>query len=214
MARQPVDHRHARAERNVQAICRAVERLLERGSQVTFAAVASESGLSRVTVYEHFKTRQQLLEAALVRGVRAAAEAITAAEPEKGDPFLALDRVINVAWPILDHASTMAKATAEQLSASRRQQLHAPAFAPIHRLVERGQRERVFRSDVPATWLVACSYALIHAAADEVRERRLLAAAAPKVLTGSLHDLFRRVETAPTGRKPASAERGSRARCQ
>lgn len=201
MARQPGDHRRARAERNVEAICQAVQRLLERGNQITFTAVASESGLSRVTVYEHFETRRRLLEAALAHHVRAAAEALQAAEPERGDPFLALDRVISVAWPILERASTMVKATAEQLPAARRQQLHAPAFAPIHRLVERGQREGVFRSDVPAEWLVACSYALIHAAADEVRERRLSAAIAPTVLIGSLHDLFRGDRTASLRRR-------------
>jgi AcrR family transcriptional regulator len=203
MAREPADHRRATAERNIEAICDAVQRLLERGSQISFTAVASESRLSRVTVYEHFKNRQRLLEAALAHAVRGAAEALQAAEPERGDPFRALDRVINVAWRHLERAGAMVKATAEQLPAARRQQLHGPAFAPVHRLVVRGQGEGVFRSDVPAGWLVACSYALIHAAADEVREGRLATAVAPKVLTGSLHDLFRGGRTAsPSKSRP------------
>jgi len=186
----------------VEAICHAVQRLLQGGRQVSFAAVASESGLSRVTVYEHFKTRQRLLEAALAHAVRGAGEAVVAAEPDKGDPLLALDRVITVAWQHLERVSAMVKATAEQIPAARRQQLHAPAFAPVHRLVERGQRQGVFRSDVPASWLVACCYALIHAAADEVREHRLSAAVAPKVLTDGLHDLFRGDHQAPLRKGP------------
>jgi TetR/AcrR family transcriptional repressor of mexCD-oprJ operon len=60
----------------------------------------------------------------------------------------------------------------------------------VWRLVERGRREGAFRTDVPGEWLLACSYALVHAAADEVRAGRLDAASAPGVLSVSLRDLF------------------------
>jgi AcrR family transcriptional regulator len=181
----------ATAERNIDAICDAAVRLLERGAQASIAAVATEAQLSRVTVYAHFPTRQLLLEAVLDRSARAGAEAIEAAQPDSGEAFAALDRVISVGWRVLDRASAIARATAEELSSKRRHRLHAPVLAPIQRLVERGRREGTFRTDVSAEWLVACSYALIHAAADEVRAGRLDAASAPNVLAVSLHDLFK-----------------------
>ena len=64
------DHRRAVAERNVEAILDAAERLLERRLQATISAVAAEAQLSRVTVYAHFPTREQLLEAVAERAVR------------------------------------------------------------------------------------------------------------------------------------------------
>jgi AcrR family transcriptional regulator len=198
-------HGRATAERNIDAICDAAVRLLERGAQASIAAVASESQLSRVTVYAHFPTRQRLLEAVLDRSVRAGAEALEAAQPESGDPVAALDRVVSVGWRVLDHAAAIARATAEELSSKRRHRLHAPVLAPIQRLVERGRREGAFRTDVSAEWLVACSYALIHAAADEVRAGRLDAASAPNVLAVSLHDLFR-------ARSPSASSASSRRR--
>jgi TetR/AcrR family transcriptional regulator, mexCD-oprJ operon repressor len=189
--RREVGHRgRATAERNIDAICDAAVRLLERGAQASIAAVAIEAQLSRVTVYAHFPTRQLLLEAVLHRSVRAGAEALEAAQPESGEAFEALDRVIGVGWRVLDHAAAIARATAEELPSKHRHRLHGPVLAPIQRLVERGRREGSFRTDVSAEWLVACSYALIHAAADEVRAGRLDAASAPNVLAISLHDLF------------------------
>jgi TetR/AcrR family transcriptional repressor of mexCD-oprJ operon len=164
--------------------------LLERGSQATIAAVATEAAVSRVTVYAHFPTREKLLEAVLDRALRHAATVMEAAQLDTGPPIEALNRLIAVGWQLLDRFSGMARATAEELSSQRRRQLHEPGLAPLRRLFERGQREGAFRSDVPVDWLVACSYALVHAAVDEVGAGRLDAASAPTVLSASLHDLL------------------------
>jgi TetR/AcrR family transcriptional regulator, mexCD-oprJ operon repressor len=72
MAEPATDHRRAIAERNVEAILDAAEQLLERRSQATIAAVAKEAGVSRVTVYAHFATREKLLEAIVERAVERA----------------------------------------------------------------------------------------------------------------------------------------------
>ncbi len=143
-----------------------------------------------MTVYAHFPTLQHLLEALLERSVRAAATTMAAAKPDSGPPDEALDRLLSVGWQALARASALARVTSEQLSADKRRKLHEPAFAHVYRLIERCQRGRVFRGDVPAEWLVACSYALMHAAADDVRAGRLDAASAPKLLRASLHRLI------------------------
>jgi len=184
------DYWSATAARNIEAICDAAERLLERGSQVTITAVASEARLSRVTVYAHFSNRQRLLEGVAARAVQAAASALEAADPDGGSADEALERMVALGWQALERATALAKATAEQLPPASRRDLHAPALAQAYRLIERGQREGVFRDDLPVEWLVACSYALMHAAAEEVRSSRLDAASAPAVLTGSLKSLF------------------------
>ena len=54
VATEPVDHRRATAERNVEAILDAAESLLGDGEATSIAAVAGRAGVSRVTVYAHF----------------------------------------------------------------------------------------------------------------------------------------------------------------
>jgi len=57
------DRRRAIADRNVQAILDAAEELLRNHAPVTLAAVATQSGVSQVTVYAHLATGEALLEA-------------------------------------------------------------------------------------------------------------------------------------------------------
>jgi TetR/AcrR family transcriptional regulator, mexCD-oprJ operon repressor len=190
VSRQAPDHQRAIAERNVEAILDAAERLMHRGEQPTIAAVAAEAAVSRVTVYAHFATREQLLEAALGRAVRHAASIFHVADVDAGSPVEALDRLLAAGWRMLERSSALARATASQLSSERRRHLHEPGLAPLRRLFERGQREGAFRSDVPVDWLLACTYALVHAAVDEVNAGRLPAATASRVLSASLHDLI------------------------
>ena len=91
------DHRRATAERNVAAILDGAEALLARGAAASTTAVATEAGVSRVTVYAHFPTREALLEAVAERAVAQATVALESAQLEDGTALEALDRLIAVA---------------------------------------------------------------------------------------------------------------------
>lgn len=184
------DHRQAVAARNIAAILDAVERLLERGVPATTSAVAAEAGLSRVTVYAHFPTREHLLTAVNERAVRMVTVEAEAARLDEGSAADALDRVVALSWRVLDRSQALARATAAQVSPDVRRRLHEPALIGIRRLVERGRAQGCFRSDLPTEWLVASFFALIHAASEEVRAGRLEPSAAPEVLRTTLRDLF------------------------
>jgi TetR/AcrR family transcriptional regulator, mexCD-oprJ operon repressor len=190
MTQPAVDHRRATAERNIEAILDAVERLLERGSQATILGVAAEAGVSRVTVYAHFATREQLLEAVVERAVERTAEALEAVEPERGPPLEALGRVIDVGWRDLDRNNAIAQAAGEQLTAEALRRAHEAAHRRLRKLVDRGRRSGDFRTDVPAAWLVTAFHALIHAAGNDVRAGRMRAGAALEALRLTMHDLF------------------------
>jgi hypothetical protein len=65
MARPAIDHRRATAERNLEAIPDATERLLARHAPVSISAVATtEGGLSSPTVYAHFTMLETVVERA------------------------------------------------------------------------------------------------------------------------------------------------------
>jgi TetR/AcrR family transcriptional repressor of mexCD-oprJ operon len=184
------DHRRATAERNIDAILDAVESLLQRGSQVSVTAVATEAAVSRPTVYAHFPSIEDLFMAAMRRAVTRARGALEAAEPEQGSPGEALARVIKAGWEELDRNSAIAQATSEHLPPAEVMQTHDTVLAPVRGLIERGRREGAFRTDVPTHWLVTAFFALLHAHGDEVRAGRLKASAAPKVLTATIGDMF------------------------
>src|SRR4051794_41881458 len=75
------DHRRATAERNVEKILDAAAGLLARGAAASTSAVAAAAGVSRVTVYSHFATREALLEAGAERAVLPAPRPPAAARP-------------------------------------------------------------------------------------------------------------------------------------
>jgi TetR/AcrR family transcriptional repressor of mexCD-oprJ operon len=184
------DHRRATAERNIEAILDAVERLLERGSPASIVAVANEAGVSRVTVYAHFATREQLLEAVVERTVKRTSKALDEVEPEEGAPLEALARVIDVGWRDLDRNNAIAQAASEQLTAEAHKRTHQAAHRRLRKLIDRGRRSGDFRTDVPAEWLVTAFHALIHAAGDDVRAGRIRASAALKAIHVTMHDVF------------------------
>ena len=184
------DHRRATAERNVAAILDAAESLLARGAAASTSAVAAEAGVSRVTVYAHFPTREALLEAVVERVVGHATAAIAAVGIHRGPPDEALDRLIAAAWGEIDRNRAVATAASEQLSPAALARSHAALHEPITALVERGQAEGAFRADLPPGWLVSSYFALMHACGEDVRAGRLDADAAVPVLQATLRGAF------------------------
>jgi AcrR family transcriptional regulator len=190
MGTPSTDHRRATAERNVEAILDAAEGLLARRAQASISAVAKEAGVSRVTVYSHFPTREELLEAVVARVTRAATASIEEARPAEGNPTEALERVITVAWEELERREAIRQATAEELSPEAVWRAHQSVVQSMRRLIERGRRQGAFRTDLPVQWLLVSVLALMHAAADEVREGRLKPGAAKAAVRTTIVELF------------------------
>jgi TetR/AcrR family transcriptional repressor of mexCD-oprJ operon len=186
------DHRRATAERNVEAILDATEALLARGAAASTSAVAAQAGVSRVTVYAHFATREVLLEAVVERVVRRATAAIAAARIETGAPLEALERLVAAAWGELERNRVVAQAASEQLSPAALTRSHEALHEPIAALIRRGQDEGAFRDDLPAGWLVASYFALMHACGEEVRAGRLPEGDAVRTLQATLRGIFER----------------------
>jgi AcrR family transcriptional regulator len=178
MGQPAEDHRRVTAERNVATILDATERLLQQRTSLSIAAVAAESGLSRVTVYAHFAGLPELVETVVERTVRHASAAIDAAEPDVGPADAALDRVLAAAWTELDRQGAMARASGEHVPSERLRASHHALLSRLQQLIERGQREGVFRADLANDWLVSAFYALLHAAGDDVRAERSTSAQA------------------------------------
>lgn len=187
---QPTDLRQATAERNVQAILDGAERLLGRGQSASISAVASEAGVSRVTVYAHFPDRKAVLEAVVERSVEQVSAVLEAADLSSGSPLDALRRLVTVGWEQLGHHSAIRRASAAELSGEGMRRTHGSARNVVDDLVQRGRDDGSFRDDVPAAWLTTSLLALMHAGADQVRAGVLDANTALEALLVTVTDLF------------------------
>jgi TetR/AcrR family transcriptional repressor of mexCD-oprJ operon len=199
------DHRRAVADSNVEAILDATERVLGRQASPNIAVIAGEAGVSRVTVYAHFKSLPDVIAAVVERATRSAGAAIAAAHLEDGPAPEALDRMIEAGWHALESEVAVARAAATHLPPDRLRGAHESVLVPVRRLVDRGRGEGAFRTDLPAAWLVTTFYALLHAAADDVRAGHLTADEGLAAFGASVRELLAARRSPHFEGKPAQA---------
>jgi AcrR family transcriptional regulator len=176
--------------RNRDAVLDAAVRLLSDDSRASMADIAAAAGISRVTMYGHFSSRQELIEAVLVRTIDRS-EAELAAVDLDGDALDALERLVKRSWRIVDTFHRLLGVAEEALTNERVMAHHTEPMARIGGLIERGQRDGTIRGDLDVAWLTTCFTAILHAAAGEVRAGRLDELDADRVVTASILSLMR-----------------------
>lgn len=185
--------RRADAERNIAAILDAALRCFGEDPQATMADIARAAGVGRVTLYAHFSSREDLLEAALDRALAEVAAASATVDADASAELAAdavLRRYIRSSWWVLDRHRQLFAVAERSLPPQRLRERHAPALGDFDGLIARGQAEGVFRTDLPAGWLVTVIYSLFHAAAEDVNVGRLRREEAADVLEASLLPLL------------------------
>jgi TetR/AcrR family transcriptional repressor of mexCD-oprJ operon len=165
--------RRADAERNISAITKAALEALAGDPDVSMAGIARRAGVVRATIYMHFPTREALLDAVMEHATAQVAEATRQAEPERGEPKEALERVLLATWRQLSQFHNILQININRLSAKELHRRHLPITTQIVPLLERGQADGVFRSDVSALWLIAVVRAIVHVASTELQAGRL-----------------------------------------
>jgi AcrR family transcriptional regulator len=162
----------ADARRSVARILDAAVDALASDPEASMAAIARRAGVVRATIYVHFPTREALIAAITERALGEVSAAIESAEPTRGEPAEALERVITAAWRGLGRYHALVEINTRLASADLRA-LHAPVLDVLVPLIERGQRAGAFRADVPAAWHLGTLLALIHAASGELSAGRI-----------------------------------------
>ncbi len=205
--------RRADAERNTTTIVDAGLDCFLADPQASMAAVARAAGVSRVTLYSHFPTREALLDAALDRAVDEAAATLEAldgeggvagAGAEAGGVEEALGLLIRSSWRLLDRHSAVFAAASAALPPERLRERHDRILAPVRRLIGRGRESGELRADLSADWLVTVVYSLVHAAAAEVQAGRMAPDEAPEILTATVLAAVTACPATP-GRPPGPA---------
>src|SRR6188472_499499 len=165
--------RRADAERSVAAILDAGLEALASDPDSSMSEIAGRAGVVRATIYVHFPTRTALLDAVMEHAVDQVVEAMKRAEPARGQPAEALERVLLATWRELARFHGLLALNTARLSAEELHRRHVPMLDQLEPLIERGQREGVFRSDLPIAWHLAVIRAIVHAASASIEGGRL-----------------------------------------
>jgi AcrR family transcriptional regulator len=165
--------RRADAERSVAAILDAGLEALASDPDTSMSEVARRAGVVRATIYVHFPTRTALLDAVMEHAVDQVVDAMKRAEPARGRPAEALERVLLATWRQLARFHGLLALNTARLSAEELHRRHVPMLDQLEPLIERGQREGVFRSDLPIAWHLAVIRAIVHAASASIQGGRL-----------------------------------------
>ncbi|MBF6212349.1 TetR/AcrR family transcriptional regulator [Nocardia puris] len=189
ISRPQAPNQRADARRNREAILDAAITCLGRDPDTSVAAIAREARVGRVTLYGHFPTRADLVDAALVAALEQGDAALTGVDLS-GDPQRALERLIESSWQLVERSRALLVAAQKTLPPGRIRALHAKPAERVLGLLIRGQAEGVFRTDLPATWLVGTLHSVMHGAAEEVNAGRVASADAAHYITATVLPAF------------------------
>jgi AcrR family transcriptional regulator len=165
--------RRADAERSIARILDAAVDALGVDPDVSMSAIAKRAGVVRATIYVHFPTREALLEAVTDRAFGEVGAGIASAEPERGDPADALGRVVAATWQTLGRYHALIAINTGAQTHEELHHRHGTVLGKLLPLIERGQADGPFRTDVPAAWHLSMVMALIHAGSAELRAGRV-----------------------------------------
>jgi TetR/AcrR family transcriptional repressor of mexCD-oprJ operon len=188
-ARPKTGQRRADAVRNVERILEAAIECLSDRPGATMADIAKAAGLGRVTLYGHFASRAELLEAVLTRIIDQG-ESLLNDVPLEGNPLDALDALIASSWRLVDQSKSIITAAESELSADRIRDLHDNPAARVEALIKRGRADGSIRTDMPTSWQVAVLHQILHGAGAEVASGRLDARDAPELISNTVHSMF------------------------
>jgi TetR/AcrR family transcriptional repressor of mexCD-oprJ operon len=161
------------ADRSVAAILAAALDALAGDPDASMAEIARRAGVVRATIYVHFPSRESLLDTVMEHAVAEVAQATSDAEPQRGEPKEALERVLRATWQKLDRFQALLAINTSRLSPEELHRRHLPVLTQFAPLIERGQEDGAFRSDLPVSWHLAVIRAIAHTASFELQAGRI-----------------------------------------
>ena len=147
--------RRADAERSVAAILDAGLEALASDPDSSMSEIARRAGVVRATIYVHFPTRTALLDAVMEYATAQVVEAMRGAEPQRGEPVEALERVLRATWRQLGQFHGLLAINIARLSAEELHRRHRPMLDQLEPLIERGQETGRLPAGSPGR-LAAC----------------------------------------------------------
>ena len=178
--------RRADAQRSIAAIVDAATLLLGRQPQAGMDDIATAAGVARQTVYAHFGSRQELLDAVVERITGEAVAALDSIDLDEGSAALALRRWLDEAWALLERYPVLLSPAMPAAAPEQELARHGPLTGRLVPLIRRGQRAGEFDRRLSPEWLITAMIALGHAAGQEVAAGRMTTRQAGRAFATSI----------------------------
>ncbi|WP_327287077.1 TetR/AcrR family transcriptional regulator [Streptomyces sp. NBC_01198] len=182
--------RRSDAERSIAAILDAALNCVPSEGDFNMSAIARTAGVSRVTLYSHFPTREALIDAALQRAFAQTHQALTELPLDQGPPQEVLAQLLSSSWQVLEQHRNLYLVASANLPPDRLRAYAELVLDRIERLLARGRADGVFRDDLPLDWLVATVYTLMHLGAEQVGSGRTKADVAGELVSTTILSLL------------------------
>jgi AcrR family transcriptional regulator len=147
--------RRADAARNDEEILKAAMIVLSRDPTAGLNAIAAECGISRVTIFRRYATRDELIAAVRTRAHAELDAAADRADLTSGTAVEALERLIDGLSEVMQHPAPPGRG--RRIGRISRQ---------IETLIARGQTAGEFSSVLPPAWWIAAIVAVLQAATE------------------------------------------------
>jgi AcrR family transcriptional regulator len=178
--------RRADAERNRESVLDHAGRLLAEDPAIGMSEIATAAGIGRATLYRHFPTREELIEAIGARAIDETDEAIAASRLDEGTTEEALHRLVLALLEIGDRYRFLLMQEAQALSEGQFRAHEERLGTPVFALIERGQAAGELSPSLPPSWIANVLGAVILTALQEVAAGRLDPDRAPRIVTDTL----------------------------
>lgn len=143
------------------------------------------AGVSRQTVYAHFKSREVLVSTVIDAITSEAVSEMDAAALDEGPAAEALLRLLDASWRTLQRYPLLLSTLTAAAGTEAKDTRHETVFDHLDQVLKRGQERGEFARDLPTTWLARAIVALGHAAGGEVTTGRITLPDAAEALARS-----------------------------
>ncbi|WP_205879211.1 TetR/AcrR family transcriptional regulator [Mycolicibacterium obuense] len=154
-------------------LLRAAADYLGRRPNATQDEIASAVGVSRATLHRHFSGRAALMAALEELAIREMSEVLAAVRLHEGPADDALRRLVMACEPIAPYLALLYSQSQDDVTACI--EVWDEVDGAISELFLRGQRDGLFRPDLPAAWLTEPFYSLVAATDWSIRAGRVAA---------------------------------------
>jgi AcrR family transcriptional regulator len=171
----------ADARRNRARLLAVTIEVIATDPAASMEKVAAAAGVSRATLYHHFRNRDALMDALTDQSIGEVTLAVAETRSAEGPAAEAMERVLRAAWQVIGRYRGLVIVNQRLQPGALRARL-APALTPIRALIRRGQADGAFDPELPPEWLLNTIIDLIHAASRHVTRGAMNAGAAERAL--------------------------------
>ncbi len=163
----------ADAVRNRERIVETATRVLASNTSASLEEIAGECGLTRVTLYRHFRTREALVNAVYARALDSLEEALAAASLEDETTGHGMQLVVEALFAVADRQTILVAGPSADYGDPALSRAFDDSLAPVRDLIRRGQAAGEVDPELPDWWLADMAFDLIIAASWRAKAGQL-----------------------------------------